>query len=232
VVTSIVINAAYQGQKVLFASKNNKAVDVVQERVNGLTSRQIMLRLGRNELLVELEEYLSGLLSATASVSDHQRYNEAQEKHQKLSDKFEAINRDCNNLIEIRNQTDRLEREIESYRFELGEELFSQIKTWNQTKFDDIHVAIKKVNMAFDKADKNKQSLLLRLIWNFLKKSRLEIARLAFQDLKQFIFLLRVDSTDRPLDENSLNVYYEVKKQVSDCLASPGIGQPLVRLKA
>jgi hypothetical protein len=36
VVTNLVVNAAWRGMKVLFASKNNKAVNVVEARVNGL----------------------------------------------------------------------------------------------------------------------------------------------------------------------------------------------------
>ena len=38
IVSNLVVNAVKDGQKVLFASKNNKAVDVVLERVNGLSN--------------------------------------------------------------------------------------------------------------------------------------------------------------------------------------------------
>ena len=40
VVTNLLVNAAWRGMKVLFASKNNKAVDVVEARVNGLGNRR------------------------------------------------------------------------------------------------------------------------------------------------------------------------------------------------
>jgi hypothetical protein len=50
VVTAILVNAAWRGLQVLFASKNNKAVDVVMERVNALSPRPIMLRLGTRAL--------------------------------------------------------------------------------------------------------------------------------------------------------------------------------------
>src|SRR5581483_5386223 len=46
VVTNMLVNAAWRGMKVLFASKNNKAVDVVEARVNGLGNRPVLLRLG------------------------------------------------------------------------------------------------------------------------------------------------------------------------------------------
>src|SRR5207244_7890626 len=44
VVTNMLVNAAWRGMKVLFASKNNKAVDVVEARVNGLGNRPVLLR--------------------------------------------------------------------------------------------------------------------------------------------------------------------------------------------
>jgi hypothetical protein len=46
VVTNLLINAAWMGKRVLFASKNNKAVDVVETRVNALGPRPILLRVG------------------------------------------------------------------------------------------------------------------------------------------------------------------------------------------
>jgi len=48
VVADILINAAWQGKRVLFASKNNKAVDVVEVRINNLGPRPILLRVGSN----------------------------------------------------------------------------------------------------------------------------------------------------------------------------------------
>ncbi len=49
VVTNMLVNAAWRGMKVLFASKNNKAVDVVEARVNGLGNRPVLLRLGSKD---------------------------------------------------------------------------------------------------------------------------------------------------------------------------------------
>ncbi|MDA8219324.1 MAG: AAA domain-containing protein, partial [Dehalococcoidales bacterium] len=62
VVTSILVNAAWQGKTVLFASKNNKAVDVVETRANALGPRPVLLRLGANQYQRQLAAYLVGLL--------------------------------------------------------------------------------------------------------------------------------------------------------------------------
>jgi hypothetical protein len=62
VVTALLVNAAWQGKRVLFASKNNKAVDVVEQRVNGLGSRPILLRLGAKAYQQQLADYLSRMM--------------------------------------------------------------------------------------------------------------------------------------------------------------------------
>ena len=67
VVSDILINAAWQGKRVLFASKNNKAVDVVETRINNLGPRPILLRVGSNQYQSRLAEYLVNLLAATAT---------------------------------------------------------------------------------------------------------------------------------------------------------------------
>ncbi len=46
VVLSLLVNAAWQGGSVLFSSKNNHAVDVVESRVNELGPVPLLLRLG------------------------------------------------------------------------------------------------------------------------------------------------------------------------------------------
>ena len=45
VVTSLLINAAWRGTRVLFASKNNKAVDVVDSRINALGPRPVLMEV-------------------------------------------------------------------------------------------------------------------------------------------------------------------------------------------
>ena len=46
VVANLIVNLAHKGKNAIFSSKNNKAVDVVEQRTNALGERPIMLRLG------------------------------------------------------------------------------------------------------------------------------------------------------------------------------------------
>lgn len=52
VVTDLLVNIAWNGRTALFSSKNNKAVDVVDARVNGLCKRPVLLRIGSNQYIV------------------------------------------------------------------------------------------------------------------------------------------------------------------------------------
>ena len=94
VVTSILINAARQGKTVLLASKNNKAVDVVESRVNALGPRPVLLRLGANEYQAKLAEYLVSLLAASATPGDHERYREQEAIQDKLQRHSDALDKE------------------------------------------------------------------------------------------------------------------------------------------
>lgn len=64
VVTNLLVNSAWAGKSVLFTSKNNKAVDVVDTRVNALGTRPIMLRIGGSQYAPHLAELIEDLLSS------------------------------------------------------------------------------------------------------------------------------------------------------------------------
>ena len=53
---------------VLFASKNNKAVDVVEERVNSIESKPMLLRVGSSKTYqIQLAEYVLDLMSTSVT---------------------------------------------------------------------------------------------------------------------------------------------------------------------
>ena len=59
IVTTVIANAWMRQQSVLFASHNHKAVDVVEERVNDLASKPLMIRTGRRARDRELRNEIS-----------------------------------------------------------------------------------------------------------------------------------------------------------------------------
>ncbi|MEI6143349.1 MAG: AAA domain-containing protein, partial [Mariniphaga sp.] len=214
VVTSIVINAIYQGQTVLFASKNNKAVEVVNERVNGLTSRPVMLRLGNSNLQSELARYLTGLLASTTTKLDDDNYEISKSRHESLVKKIDVITTAQKELLIVRNTTDKLEQNIEGYRELFGDLLFYNFKDFENRRFQEIERTIKIFVAALSKADKNKQPIFTRLFWSFFRKARLESVSSQLPSIKIVLSELKIEPPQIHLDENSLQIYYSTMHQL------------------
>ncbi len=127
VVTNLLINAAWRGMKVLFASKNNKAVDVVEARVNGLGNRPVLLRLGSKDYQAKLSSYLTAMLSGQVGEDDRVSYEEGLARHKHLSAQSQELDSFLKKTLEARNQVDRLEAEVETLRVFFGPDRFNTL---------------------------------------------------------------------------------------------------------
>lgn len=172
VVTSLLINAAWQRKTVLFSSKNNKAVDVVEERVNALGPRPVLLRLGAaNQYQAKLAQYLLSFLATTSTPEDERSYQEALALHEKARQRFEAIDSEITRTIQLRNQVDALEQAVESIRNDVGPTLFLGFRTFDKQA---IKKAVDGFALALGAAQRSKQPLFVRVTWPFPKRKRYE----------------------------------------------------------
>lgn len=191
VVTNLLINAAWQGKKVLFASKNNKAVDVVEIRVNNLASRPILLRMGSGQYHAKLAEYLMGLLTSTSLEHDQEEFDLDKQRYKKLEKKFLQLAEEETELICLRNETDELDQVAEKIRKDISPKVFKQLKNINSKQFQDTINVLKK---AISRANKNAHGFVIRLFWNFIKQKHYEKLQMAIENfqstaLKQEIIL-------------------------------------------
>ena len=169
VVTNLLANAAWAGKRVLFASKNNKAVDVVETRVNALGPRPVLLRVGGQTYQARLAEYVLALTSATTSAADKADFEDAQQVHQRLVEEHDRLARRVVSLVELRNDVDRLERQSEDARRRLGPEKFASA---SEIDCDDLLAALADVTAALNRVDRRQAPFLERLLWSFSKRSR------------------------------------------------------------
>ena len=126
VVSALLINAAKRGMRVLFASRNNKAVDVVEARVNRLGPRPVLLRLGRGAYQEQLAQYIAAVLGSQTTHEDMVQYEEAQTEIRQLEHEIERCSESASELIKHRNDVDELEQRSEEARTGLGNELFAR----------------------------------------------------------------------------------------------------------
>jgi superfamily I DNA and/or RNA helicase/very-short-patch-repair endonuclease len=168
VVTNALINCAWQGKSVLFASKNNKAVDVVEERVNSLGERPVLLRVGANANAGKLVNIVQDLLSVSVSKTDIDAYNSASAEYKEKLALGKQLKDRKDQIINARNKLDTLERSIEQYRQETEglweSSIYAQLPSFKK----DLDV----FKMALSRTQKLRQPFLIRLFWIFFRKSR------------------------------------------------------------
>lgn len=106
VVANLIINAAIDGQNILFTSKNNNAVDVVVKRVNELNPKfPLILRYEKNTKQC-LSEYARIWSAAKAKSKNSSSFEAYQHLYENYQEKQNLKNR----IVEARNKLDELEQ--------------------------------------------------------------------------------------------------------------------------
>lgn len=169
VVTNLLVNAAWRGMKVLFASKNNKAVDVVEARVNGLGNRPVLIRLGSKEYQAKLAGYLTQLLAGNPGAEDRTNYEEGLKRHQSLAARLAELDRTQQRTLDARNTVDRLDAEADDARQLFGP-LLARI---DDRVVRDAEADLAALERAVDAADRGRQGFVTRALWTWSAQRRL-----------------------------------------------------------
>jgi very-short-patch-repair endonuclease/RecA/RadA recombinase len=170
VIVNLVAAALANNQTVLFASKNNKAVDVVFERLEAVSAGAGAVRAGgtarRNDAATAIAQILSAPRRSVDPVGARNRWNE--------------VARKLDGVYENLRVRARLEGEIESVRVGL-EELLAGAPS--ETRFD---IELDNLGTALDEARRAVEAFSARL-WIFGRwrkhENRLKAARSALQQL-------------------------------------------------
>jgi len=200
VVSSLLVNAAWRSKKILFASKNNKAVDVVEVRCNNLGARPIVLRLGASEYQAKLAEYLDSLLSATATPEDQARFDERLAIHKQLRQRLQELEKSWKDLIACRNKVDSLEQQVEPLRQLLGEPSFYGVRELNPPAYLSAMARLTGASMRASPS----RSLLARLVWLFVRGTRIQELQYAVDGVPSLILALGMDAPAEQVSETSV----------------------------
>ena len=169
VVTNLLVNAAWRGMKVVFASKNNKAVDVVEARMNGLGNRPVLLRLGSKEYQAKIADYMAAMLSGTVSRDDEQSYKEGVERHRLLATRIKQLDSIQETTLNARNQVDLLDSSADDYRVLFGSARFNAL---DEQMVAGAGPLLEIYEKAVNAADRSRQTGLGRLVGWALKGGR------------------------------------------------------------
>ena len=169
VVSSMLINAAWRGKRVLFASRNRKAVQVVEDRTNRVGTRPVLMRTGARELREKLADHLTRVLSVTAGEGERSAYDAALDAHETIADRLVELAEREREIIELRNRVDALEQAAETTRREAGEAAFSE---WGAWPIDEFKEQLEDLRAALSASDYSRQGFPTKLLWTWIKERR------------------------------------------------------------
>lgn len=181
VVLNILVNAFENNQSVLFTSKNNKAVDVVCERILRSLKFPINLRLGSKtadrDYTTEFLDLLDTVLSGgdkDAVISD---YNRTKRIYDTIKTNYYKLLNSLDEIVAARNRINKLDEEIEKYESFIDKDIISRAKE------------IKYKESPFIDFAKNELSLLKNNNWPFsYKVCKIFSRSYPFKKIHQYLF--------------------------------------------
>ena len=171
VVTSVLANLAWQESSVLFSSKNNHAVDVVESRVNDLGPYPLLLRLGKEEHHVRIAQHLTSWLAESASPDASSRYAWLARAHEQDRARFAAVQQEISSVVSLRNEVDELERVSEPARALFGEERFARLRA---ADVDALRARQQSLASSLHAAKESGQTAMVRLLRDSSRSRRLD----------------------------------------------------------
>lgn len=117
VVANLIINAAINGQNVLFTSKNNNAVDVVVKRVNSLNKMLPLVLRYEKSAKQCITEYVQQWENARAKENPS---SVAYDAYKRVYASYEVKRTQKQQIVEARNRLDELEQNICTLRKTYG----------------------------------------------------------------------------------------------------------------
>jgi len=131
VVITVLANAYLKGEKVLFTSRNHKAVEVVESRLNSLSGYPLVLRTGTKggarDLRGELINFLNQVLSVAATEEDRLFEKEARLVLSELLKKRDLVWQKSEEIRNVRNKVNQLDALLDGPRERFGPVLWEEI---------------------------------------------------------------------------------------------------------
>ena len=182
VVTNLMVNAAWNGENVLFTSKNNKAVDVVETRVNSLGKRPIMLRIGGSQYAYHLAELISDMISNSADQTEQYEYKRYHSLYQEKISEYQKLKTLKETAVNIRNHVDHMEQKV----CELRDKWSRWITNTSAKDVEECELVVKNYTIAYTEWFRAQNSLFGKLLWPFIGKKKVSFLEDCLKNLNEF----------------------------------------------
>lgn len=184
VVANVIINAAINGQNVLFTSKNNNAVDVVVKRVNSLNKKLPLILRYENSAKQCISDYVQQWESVRAKDSNT---SSAYDAYKKVYSSYEGKRLLKQHIVDARNRLDELEQKVCDLRKPYG----SLIGTLSDGEIEEAESAYSRFCYGRQALVDGPQSFIDKVLRSKWEKRNVEEVDLAIEEVNSFMAKLR-----------------------------------------
>ena len=216
-VSALLANTARQGKKVLFSSKNNMAVDVVETRVNNLGNRPALLRLGSKlNIQQQLAEHLTNLLATNVDNNDEDQYQYFQNIHDQRYQERDKLDHKLGQVRLLSQEVDQLEQAAEAAR-----KFFSKAKFHAMTKerIARWQPLVQTLQVAMRDAIKEKHNWQIRFSWPLWRAIFFRQLNQAIHDAAEMIATLEVPKPEIQLTDSTVGQFQSLVETLSERFA-------------
>ncbi len=200
VILNVIINALQHNETVLFGSRNNKAVDVVVERLSRLQSRPIMLRYG-NQDIEFAESLLQAVEYATAQNSEaiESEVRDYGEQLKRVRKEGQQSKETLARILVRRNRIEEIENTLESLKAELPYYISDHLKPYDEVRVGTTFIqGIDRTKRLIEEAENpNFITRILSLFGYPIEKRLSQPAQLLLADMPAYCQNLPVTSVDK-----------------------------------
>ncbi len=182
VVTDLLANIAWNGKSALFSSRNNKAVDVVEKRVNALSGRPSLLRVGAAAQVPTLAEIISGLLNSPATQKDQSDLQSYLKQYDSLNTQETSLKAQKLKIIQDRNQLDEAEQSYCQYRDLIGDMLFKI----PESEVGKVSMSANQYSSAIYNTKRENNGFFARLFWGSVEPKRIAAMEAAEKEYEAY----------------------------------------------
>ena len=170
VVANLLINCTWRKRPVIFTSKNNKAVDVVDSRVNSLGRKPILIRLGAKEHRHKLAEHLAFLIEGTVTPEDLEELRREQANYQRLGEELAEVDEAERAALEVHEQVCIIAAELE----ELGQHDAAQMHGASMVDIRKSRALLYRARDAYLNALPERHPKWVQVLWRWFRVAKLE----------------------------------------------------------
>ena len=184
VVLNTIANAVWNNKTVLFASKNNRAVDVVNEKLKTVLSKDLIVRMGSSKhrknaklQIHELFQNKNSLKISSNFENDTEKIKNINKETNSLKNQLEDMSKTNEEIEELQNQADTLAKDVpEKLYHQCKNDKFEEIDKFElesdiKNNFGEITIIKKIIKLILPSFYQKKEQAIFRKYYAYLSES-------------------------------------------------------------